>query len=116
VCTPPGVRPRWISSLDIKIAILISSTPMGRNSKVAKKSGAGAKSGRIAKSGTKYRLTVSAGKLAVLLRLPKSTIKIIDEMAAETKTRRTTVLYGIIGDHPLLIESMKDLLVSEQSR
>lgn len=61
----------------------------------------------------RYRLTVSKDKLAVLLRLPKSTVKIVDQMAKDTGNgaKRTTVLYGIIGDHPKLTESMQPLLI-----
>lgn len=61
---------------------------------------------------TKYRLTVSANKLAVLLRLPKSTIKIIDQMAKEegNGAKRTSVIYGIIASHPKLSESMQTLI------
>lgn len=63
---------------------------------------------------TKYRLTVAADKLAVLLRLPKATIKIIDGMAREGKSKRTSVIYGIIGAHPSLTESMRPLITDTQ--
>lgn len=63
----------------------------------------------------RYRLTVAADKLAVLLRLPKSTIKIIDGMARENKSKRTSVIYGIIGAHPKLSESMQSVISNPQS-
>ena len=67
------------------------------------------------KADTKYRLTVAADKLAILLRLPKSTIKIIDGMARENKSKRTSVIYDIIGAHPLLAESMQPLISNARS-
>ena len=63
----------------------------------------------------RYRLTVAADKLAVLLRLPKSTIKLIDGMARENKSKRTSVIYGIIGAHPKLSESMQSVISNSQS-
>lgn len=63
-----------------------------------------------AKANNKYRLTVAKDKLAVLLRLPKTTIKLIDGMAKADKSKRTTVIYGIIAAHSALSESMKPML------
>lgn len=65
----------------------------------------------------RYRLTVAADKLAVLLRLPKTTIKIIDAMAKEAGngSKRTSVIYGILGTHPQLAESMQALILNSQS-
>lgn len=64
----------------------------------------------------RYRLTVAADKLAVLLRLPKTTIKIIDTMAKEAGngSKRTSVIYGILGTHPQLAESMQALILNSQ--
>jgi hypothetical protein len=66
------------------------------------------------KAKTKYRLTVAADKIAVLLRLPKTAIEIIDGMAKTAGTKRTTEIYGILGAHPMLTESMETLLNGNQ--
>ena len=71
-----------------------------------------AKTSVKSRSKPRYRLTVAADKLAVLLRLPKSTIKIIDGMARENKSKRTSVIYDIIGAHPKLSDSMQPLISS----
>jgi hypothetical protein len=55
----------------------------------------------------RYHLTVAKDKLAVLLRLPKKAIKIIDGMAKSRGSKRTSVIYDIIGAHPDLTESMQ---------
>ena len=64
----------------------------------------------------KYRLTVAKDKLAVLLRLPMPTIKLIDGMAKVGKSKRTTVIYGIIAGHPALAESMQTLLTANTAQ
>ena len=67
-------------------------------------------------SGHKYRLTVAKDKTAVLLRLPKATIKIIDQMAKDNAMRRTEVLYTVIAEHPELAVSMQPLVHSQPTQ
>jgi hypothetical protein len=42
-------------------------------------------------------LTISSGKVAVLLRLPKATIKLVDRLTRVRDCRRTEILYHAIA-------------------
>jgi len=48
-------------------------------------------------------LTVAANKTAILLRLPKSVVKVIDGMALRRKQPRTAVIYHLLATHPGLV-------------
>lgn len=89
-------------------AKVVAKFKAGYKSRLAKTKAKPKLTARDKRRANGYRLTVASDKIAVLLRLPKTVIDIIDGMA-KGRVSRTRIIYDILSDHPRLRESMRSM-------